>query len=175
MELSENMRAKGRKVECTYQVWDPLGEVLGVSRIPDKPPNVVLKIANPRNHQGADTDASTRGFISKLELWSKYTHHSGAGTWTLRWVTAGFLGAGLVRVGEFLKLLVPHSDMGHALQFFLELTWATGCRVCLSRGQGWRTFSEFLGSHRGQQDKHFKTHFGILFSSKVTEDYWKAK
>ena len=24
------------------------------------------KIANLRNHQGADTDASTRGFISKL-------------------------------------------------------------------------------------------------------------
>ena len=52
--------------------------------------SVVPKIANPRNHQGADTDASTRGFISKLELGSKYTPHSGAGTWTPKWVTAGF-------------------------------------------------------------------------------------
>ena len=40
------------------------------------------KIANPGNHQGADTDANTRGFIYKLELGSKYTRHSGAGTWT---------------------------------------------------------------------------------------------
>ena len=45
---------------------------------------VVLKIANPRNHQGADTDANTQGFIHKLEHGSKYTRHSGAGTWTLR-------------------------------------------------------------------------------------------
>ena len=49
---------------------------------------VVPKIANPRNHQGADTDANTRGFIYKLELGSKYTRHSGAGTWTPRWVSA---------------------------------------------------------------------------------------
>ena len=31
------------------------------------------KIANPRNHQGADTDANTRGFIYKLKLGPKYT------------------------------------------------------------------------------------------------------
>ena len=43
---------------------------------------VVPKIANPRNHQGAHTDANTRGFIYKLELGSKCTRHSGAGTWT---------------------------------------------------------------------------------------------
>ena len=29
---------------------------------------IVPKIANPRNHQGADTDANTRGFIYKLSL-----------------------------------------------------------------------------------------------------------
>ena len=34
---------------------------------------VVPKIANPRNHQGADTDASAQGFIIKLEIGSKYT------------------------------------------------------------------------------------------------------
>ena len=33
--------------------------------------SVVPKIANPRNHRGADTDANTQGFISKLELGSK--------------------------------------------------------------------------------------------------------
>ncbi|XP_077717927.1 uncharacterized protein LOC144292091 isoform X3 [Canis aureus] len=45
---------------------------------------VVPKIANPRNHQEADTDANTRGLIYTLELGSKYTRHSGAGTWTPR-------------------------------------------------------------------------------------------
>ena len=49
---------------------------------------VLPKIANPRNHREADTNANTRGFIYKLELVSKYTRHSGAGTWTLRWVLA---------------------------------------------------------------------------------------
>ena len=49
---------------------------------------VVPKIANLRNHQEADTDANTRGFIYKLELVSKYTRQSGAGTWTPRWVLA---------------------------------------------------------------------------------------
>ena len=49
---------------------------------------VVPKIANPRNHQGAHTDANTGGLIYKLELGSKYTRHSGAGTWTPRWVPA---------------------------------------------------------------------------------------
>ena len=34
----------------------------------------------------ADTDANTRGFIYKLELVSKYTQQSEAGTW--RWVLA---------------------------------------------------------------------------------------
>ena len=41
------------------------------------------------------------------------------------------------RVGEFLKLLVPHSNKGVLCSF----------SCCLSRGQGWGTFSEFLGSH----------------------------
>ena len=45
---------------------------------------VVPKIANPRNPRGADTDANSRGLIYKLELGSKCTRHSGAGTWTPR-------------------------------------------------------------------------------------------
>ena len=49
---------------------------------------VVPKIANLRNLREANTDANTRGFIYKLELVSKYTQQSGAGTWTLRWVLA---------------------------------------------------------------------------------------
>ena len=49
---------------------------------------VVPKIANMRNHQEADSDANTRGIIYKLDLVSKYTRHSRAGTWTLRWVLA---------------------------------------------------------------------------------------
>ena len=49
---------------------------------------VVPKIANRRNHREADTDANTWGFIYKLELVSMYTRHSGAGTWTPRWVLA---------------------------------------------------------------------------------------
>ena len=53
---------------------------------------VVPKIANLRNHQGANTAASTLGFISKLELGSKYMQHSRAGTWTPRWVSAEFYG-----------------------------------------------------------------------------------
>ena len=51
---------------------------------------VVPKIANPRNHREADTDGNARGFFFKLELASKYTRHSGAGTWTPRWVLASF-------------------------------------------------------------------------------------
>ena len=47
------------KVECTYHVWDPPDKVLEVSQIPDEPPNVVPKIVNPRNHQGANTNANT--------------------------------------------------------------------------------------------------------------------
>ena len=81
----------------------------------DPNPPVVPKIANPRNHQGADTDASTQGFISKLELGSKYTLHNGAGTWTPKWVTAGFFivwSKGFSEgVEEFLKFCL-HSDMG---------------------------------------------------------------
>ena len=46
---------------------------------------VVPKIVYPKNHGEAHTEANTRGFIYKLELVSKYTRHSGAGTWTLRW------------------------------------------------------------------------------------------
>ena len=49
---------------------------------------VVRKIANPRNLQEADTDANTRGIIYHLELVSKYTRQSRAGTWTLRWLLA---------------------------------------------------------------------------------------
>ncbi|XP_077714345.1 uncharacterized protein LOC144289799 [Canis aureus] len=44
---------------------------------------IVPKIGNRRNHQGADPDSSTGGF-NKLELGSKYTRHSGAGTWMPR-------------------------------------------------------------------------------------------
>ena len=86
------------------------------------------KIANPRNHQGADTDANTRGFIYKLELGSKCTRHSGAGTWTLKWVTAGFFivwSKGFSEgVEEFLKFCL-HSDMGlsRALSSVLILIW----------------------------------------------------
>ena len=90
--------------------------------------NVVPKIANPRNHQGADTDANPPGFIYKLELGSKYTRQSGAGTWTPKWVTAGFF-IGWSRgfsegVEEFLKFCL-HSDMGlsRALSSVLILIW----------------------------------------------------
>ena len=61
---------------------------------------IVPKIANPRNHQGANTNASTRGFIRKLEFGPKYPRHGGAGAWTPRGVPAGFLWAGL---GDFQK------------------------------------------------------------------------
>ena len=86
------------------------------------------KIANPRNHQGANFDASTRGFISKLELGSKYTGHSRAGTWTPKWVTAGFF-IGWSRgfsegMEEFLKFCL-HFDMGlsRASSSVLILIW----------------------------------------------------
>ena len=74
---------------------------------------VVPKIVNPRNHYGADTDANTQGLISKLELASKYTRHSRAGTWTPRWC---FAFKGLSRgppkgLEQFLKLCL-HFDMG---------------------------------------------------------------
>ena len=89
---------------------------------------VVPKIVNPRNHQGADTDASAQGFICKLEVGSKYTRHSGAGTWTPKWVTAGFF-IGWSRafsegVEKFLKFCL-HSDMGlsRALSSVLILIW----------------------------------------------------
>ena len=60
------------------------------------------KTVNLRHHQGADPHASPRGFmfINKLELGSKCTRLGGAGTWTRRGVTAGFLWAGL---GDFQK------------------------------------------------------------------------
>ena len=44
---------------------------------------MLCPIANPRNHQGADTDANIRGFIYELKLGSKYTRHSRAETWDL--------------------------------------------------------------------------------------------
>ena len=94
------------------------------------------KIANLRNHQGADTNASTRGFISKLQLGSKYTRHSGARTWTPKWFTAGvFMGWAMgfsEGVEEFLKFCL-HSDMGLSRAWssvliliwgFLPLAWA---------------------------------------------------
>ena len=37
-----------------------------------------------RNHQGAHTDANSRGFLYKLELGYKCTGHRGEGTWTPR-------------------------------------------------------------------------------------------
>ena len=55
----------------------PCGYLVGVLII-------VPKIANPRNHQGAHTDANTRGFIYKLKLGSKYTPYSRAEAWTPR-------------------------------------------------------------------------------------------
>ena len=85
------------------------------------------KIVNPRNHQGADTDANTRGFIYKLELGSKYTRHSGAGTWTRDGFQLSFKGWSreFPEGGEeFLKLCL-HSDMGlsRALSSVLILIW----------------------------------------------------
>ena len=35
--------------------------------------SVMAKNANPRNHQGANTDVITRGFIYKLEIGSVYS------------------------------------------------------------------------------------------------------
>ena len=112
---------------------------------------VVPKIANLRNHQGANTDASTQGFIYKFERGSKYTPHNRAGAWTLKWVTAGFFmgwsrefSEGVEecffpipicgeRGGEFLKIckgfseLCSLSDMGlpakGVLSFVLILIW----------------------------------------------------
>ena len=40
---------------------------------------VVPKIANPKNHGEAHTEANTRGFIYKLELVSKYTDNAEQG------------------------------------------------------------------------------------------------
>ena len=59
------------------------------------------------------TEANTRWLISKLELASKYTRHSGAGTWTPRWC---FAFKGLSRgppkgLEQFFKLCL-HFDMG---------------------------------------------------------------
>ena len=142
------------KVEGTHHVWDPPDGALGVSWIPDKPPNVVSKIANLRNHQGADTDASTQGLINKLKLGSKYTHHSRAGTWTLRWVTTGFFmgwsrgkvgflsKGGGVRISskEVSQALAPFvilpvtgvawsSEPGHSdLRWLLKLKWLCSCQ-----------------------------------------------
>ena len=63
---------------CHAPVWfDPTSCCFVFGVLPGHVSNfVVPKIANPRNHQGADTDANTRGFIYKLELGSKYTRHS---------------------------------------------------------------------------------------------------
>ena len=89
------------------------------------------KIVNPRNHQGAATDASGQRFISKLELGSKCTRHSGAGTWTPRWVTAGFLWAGL---GDFQKgwRNFFHSDMGERVGEFLKICFPSNTGFSVS-------------------------------------------
>ena len=114
---------------------------------------VVPKIANPRNHQGANTNASSGGFISKLELGSKYTRHSGAGTWTPKWATAGFF-MGWSRgfsegVEEFLKFCL-HSEMWLSgawssllilIWGFLSLAWAV---VFLIWDSLRRTFCSFF-------------------------------
>ena len=50
--------------------------------------SVVPKTANPRNHGEANTASNTLAFIYKLELVSKYTQQSGAGTWIPRRVLA---------------------------------------------------------------------------------------
>ena len=73
----------------------------------------MTKIVNLRNHYGADIDANPQGLISKLEPASKYTRHSGAGTWTPRWC---FAFKGLPRgppegMVQFLKLCL-NFDMG---------------------------------------------------------------
>ena len=61
------------------------GQVMVISKdVMEGLGGVVPKIANPRNHQGADTDTNTRGFIYKLEPGSRCTRHNGAGTWTPR-------------------------------------------------------------------------------------------
>ncbi|XP_025858782.1 clusterin-associated protein 1 isoform X5 [Vulpes vulpes] len=65
----------GRRQKCWAE--DPGGDLAFLTVVP--------KITYLRNHQGADTDANTRGFIYKLELGPKYTRHSRAGTWTPRY------------------------------------------------------------------------------------------
>ena len=59
------------------------GQVMVISKdVMERLGDGVPKIANRRNHQGADTDANTRGFITSSSLGP-----SGAGTWTPRWVS----------------------------------------------------------------------------------------
>ena len=74
------------------------------------------------NHQGADTDASTWHFINKLELGSKYSRHNGAGTWTPRGVTVGFLWAGLGDFQEGWRNFL--SSVFISIQDFLSLSRA---------------------------------------------------
>ena len=78
---------------------------------------VVPKIANPRNHQGADTDASTRGFIYKLELGSKYTPYSRAGAWTPRLrstaVLQGPVANEIVTYAESCTVMLVHTQVAN--------------------------------------------------------------
>ena len=85
------------------------------------------KIANPGNHQGADTDANTRGFIYKLELGSKCTHTAEQGLGPRGGFQLSFKGWSRgppEGVEEFLKFCL-HSDMGlsRALSSVLILIW----------------------------------------------------
>ena len=113
------------------------------------------KIVNPRNHYGADTDANTQGLISKLELASKYTRHSRAGTWTPRWCFAfkGLSWGPPKGLEQFLKFCL-HFDMGpwRALSSVLILIGASCpwlglsfyCHVRLSRTLSCKLLSFFL-------------------------------
>ena len=65
----------GKSSQRGYKTFEINGEGLeidGKYRLEDFE-SVVPKIVNLRNHQGANNDASTRGFIYKLELGYKYT------------------------------------------------------------------------------------------------------
>ena len=90
----------------------------------------VPKIANLKNHQGADTDASTRGFISKLELGAWVQVYPTQRSRDLdpevgfSWVFMGWSRGPPEGVEEFLKFCL-HSDMGlsRALSSVLILIW----------------------------------------------------
>ncbi|XP_038308731.1 uncharacterized protein LOC119869613 isoform X2 [Canis lupus familiaris] len=82
---------------------------------------VVPKIVNPRNHQGADTDANTRGFIYKLELGSKCTRHSRAGAWTPRSPTV---------MPASLRRLTPHRRKSKKFGLIMNSVLLAHQRTC---------------------------------------------